>query len=100
MRDARGLQKRWLWQPMVAVMILTALSSAAQEPVEVQVLRRAFDEAYHLEDWEEAIEIGLDLVELVPRSVEQYNLACVYAHSGDSRSALRWLERSAANGFY
>lgn len=85
---------------MVAAMIFTALSALAQEPVEVQALRRAFEEAYRLEDWDEAIEIGLDLVELVPRSVEQYNLACAYALSGDARSALRWLERSAANGFY
>jgi len=84
----------------VAFTLLAALTVSAAEPVNVQAARRAFNDAYRQGDWRHAIEIGLDLVQLVPHSVEQYNLACVFALAGDAPSALQWLERAAANGFY
>jgi predicted esterase len=84
----------------VAFTLLAALTASAAEPVNVQAARRAFNDAYRHGDWRHAVEIGLDLVQLVPRPVEQYNLACVFALAGDANSALYWLDRSAANGFF
>jgi predicted esterase len=92
----------WRRSSVVAVMsvLMVTVTVSAQEPVNVQAARRAFNDAYRHQDWRRAVELGLDLVHMVPGSVEQYNLACVFALAGDTGPALYWLERSAQNGFY
>ncbi len=85
---------------VVVCVLLAPLAGVAQEPVKVQATQRAFNDAYRQEDWERAITLGLDLVQMVPnRPLLQYNLACVYALSSDGNSALHWLGRAAASGF-
>ena len=96
MRDRPG----WMRGLAVAFALLVAVTVSAQEPVKVQAARRAFNDAYRHEDWGRAVEVGLDLVQMVPRSLEQYNLACVFALADDPSSALYWLEKSAASGFF
>ena len=83
---------------MVLLMLVTV--AAAGEPVKVQAAQRAFNDAYRQEDWSRAVDVGLDLVRMVPNDTTiQYNLACVYALVGDADSALHWLGRAAAGGF-
>jgi predicted esterase len=75
--------------------------AAGQEPVKVQVAQREFNEAYRQGDWVRAIEVGHELVTMLPgRPVLLYNLACVYALDGDTSAALLWLDRAAADGFF
>lgn len=86
----------------VSIFLLTlagAVAAGAQEPINVQVTRRAFLDAYRLEDFERAVEIGLDLVQMSESCRDRFNLACVFALSGDANSALYWLDRAAASGF-
>jgi predicted esterase len=84
----------------VTFALVVAFGASAQEPVNVQAARRAFNDAYRHEDYRRASEIGLELVQLVPGALEQYNLACVFALAGDTGQALFWLERAAENGFH
>jgi predicted esterase len=68
--------------------------------VNVQATLRAFNEAYRQQDWTRAVDLGLELVKMVPdRPLPQYNLACVYALQGDAGASLQWLARAAAVGF-
>lgn len=84
----------------ITMFAITGGSSQAGEPVSVQVAQRAFDDAYRQEDWRTAIDVGLELVQMVPgNAVYKYNLACAYALSGDDGNALHWLGRAAASGF-
>ena len=56
--------------------------------------------AYEAEDWPTALEYGQKLVSLEPQSsMHPYNMACVYARSGESEKALKWLGRSVELGF-
>jgi predicted esterase len=73
--------------------------SASKDPINVQVTRRAFVEAYRQNDLDRAVEIGLDLVQMGESCRDRFNLACIFALSGDSTSALFWLENAAAHGF-
>ena len=84
-----------------AVMLATTVIVAeAGQPVTVQAAQSAFNDAYRQEDWSHAVDIGLDLVQMLPDSaLARYNLACAYALSGDADSALHWLGRAAASGF-
>ena len=100
MRASSHMRQKWLRTLVAFVTLFVAVISAAQEPVKIQAVRRAFRDAYLHEDWERAAEIGLELVEMAPRPGEKYNLACVYACAGDVTSALFWLEKAAASGFY
>jgi len=85
---------------IVLAALLAPLAAVAQESVKVQATQRSFNDAYRQEDWERAIDLGLELVTMLPnRPPLQYNLACVYALSGDGDSALHWLGRAAASGF-
>jgi phospholipase/carboxylesterase len=75
-------------------------AAEAGEPVSVQAAQRAFNDAYRQEDWPHAIDVGLELVQMVPENARfKYNLACAYALRGDASSALHWLGRAAASGF-
>jgi predicted esterase len=94
-----GVRKRWTRAAAAAFILLMTVSLSAEEPINVQVARRAFDDAYRRGDYQRAVQTGLDLVELVPGSVEQYNLACAYALAGEPGPALYWLEKAARNGF-
>ncbi len=94
-----GSRRRWMWVLVVGATLLVGLAAEAKEPVKVQAARRAFNDAYRHQKWERAIEIGYELVEMVPGPGEQYNLACVFALAGDETSALHWLAKAAANGF-
>ncbi len=79
---------------------MVSSTAAAQTPVKVQAAQRAFDEACRQEDWKRAVERGIELAQMVPdRPIVQYNLACVFALSGDNESALIWLGRAAESGF-
>ena len=95
-----GAWRRWSIASGVIAALLVTVTLSAKEPVNVQAARRAFDDAYRQEDYQRAMDIGLDLVEMVPGSVEQYNLACVFALAGETGSALHWLERAAQSGFH
>ena len=84
----------------VVALSLQAIGAAAGEPVKVQAAQRAFDEACRQEDWSRAVDVGLDLVQMVPDSAfHQYNLACAYALRHDGASSLHWLGRAAASGY-
>ncbi len=75
-------------------------AAEAGESVAVQAAQSAFNDAYRQEDWAKAIDVGLDLVEMLPdNATTKYNLACAYALSGDPDPALHWLGRAAASGF-
>ena len=100
MRFRHRVLARWVRYAVVVAAMLLPLAGFAQEPVKVQATQRAFNDAYRQADWERAITLGLDLVQMVPnRPLVQYNLACVYALSGSGASALHWLGRAAASGF-
>jgi predicted esterase len=99
MKFRPGAWRRWGRCVAGVSIVLVTLSLSAKEPVNVQAARRAFDDAYRHEDYQRAVEIGLDLVDMVPGSVEQYNLACVLALAGQPGPALHWLERAAQSGF-
>ena len=63
-------------------------------------IEEAYHRAYRQENWPRAIELGLQLIELVPDSAPAaYNLACAYARHGDVDDACTWLNRAAENGF-
>ena len=94
-----GVRKRWTRAAAAAFILLMTVSLSAEEPVNVQAARRAFDDAYRHENYQRAVKIGLELVGLVPGSVEQYNLACVFALAGEPGPALYWLEKAARSGF-
>jgi predicted esterase len=80
-------------------LVASAGLSASKDPINVQVTRRAFVEAYRQNDLDRAVEIGLDLVQMGKDCRDRFNLACVFALTGDSTSALVWLESAAAHGF-
>jgi phospholipase/carboxylesterase len=101
MRFRHCVSARWVRHAAVLAVLLAPLAAIAQESVKVQATQRSFNDAYRQEDWERAINLGLELVTMVPdRPLAQYNLACVYALSGDGDSALHWLGRAAASGFW
>jgi predicted esterase len=78
----------------------TGVPAEAGQPVAVQAAQSGFNDAYRQEDWSKAIDVGLDLVQMLPDdATTKYNLACAYALSGDADSALHWLGRAAASGF-
>jgi len=100
MRFRHRISTRWVRHAVVLAALLAPLAAVAQESVKVQATQRSFNDAYRQEDWERAIDLGLELVTMLPnRPPLQYNLACVYALSGDGDSALHWLGRAAASGF-
>ena len=86
---------------MVAVCLaLAAATLGADDAAEADRLRERFAEAYRAHDWARAITVGLEIERLTPdRSAHQYNLACVFALSGDDEAALEWLERATRTGF-
>jgi predicted esterase len=86
---------------MVAVCLaFSAATLGADDAAEMDRLREGFGEAYRAHDWARAISLGLEIERLTPdRSAHQYNLACVFALSGDEEAALEWLERAARIGF-
>ena len=100
MRTRSGLQPLWMRGLIFPILLFVTVLAAAQEPVKVQAARRAFGDAYRHEDWGRAAEIGLELVQMVPRAIEKFNLSCVYARAGDTSSSLHWLNEAAITGFY
>lgn len=86
---------------MVAVCLgFAAATLGADDATEADRLRERFAEAYSAHDWARAITVGLEIEGLTPdRSAHQYNLACVFALSGDNEGALDWLESAARVGF-
>ncbi len=100
MRFRHRISTRWVRHAVALAALLAPLVVVAQEPVKVQATQRSFNDSYRQEDWERAIDLGLELVKMLPnRPLVQYNLACVYALSGDGDSAVHWLGRAAASGF-
>jgi predicted esterase len=84
----------------VLLALLTATVVGGQEPVKVQAAQRSFNEAYRQGDWARAVEVGNDLVAMLPgRPLLEYNLACVHALNGEAGEALDMLGRAAASGF-
>jgi len=98
---AVGFRLRPLLLMVCAVVFATTGAFAESgKPVAVQAVQSAFHDACRQEDWSKAIDVGLDLVQMLPDSATtKYNLACAYALSGDADSALDWLGRAAASGF-
>jgi predicted esterase len=85
---------------VVVAALLAPVEAIAGKSVEVQATQRAFSDSYRQGDWTRAIDLGLELVELLPDNpVAQYNLACTYALNGNRHEALHWLGRAAAGGF-
>ncbi len=65
-----------------------------------ELLSHAFDEACHEGDWRKAIATGVKLEALYPNDSHwPYNLARVYARSGNVDRALKGLDRAARGGF-
>ncbi len=99
----RAVDSRCLALVVIACTVFfatTGVIAEAGQPVTVQAAQRSFNDAYRQEDWPQAIDVGLDLVQMLPDSdLVKYNLACAYALSGDADSALHWLGRAAASGF-
>ncbi|MCW8985479.1 MAG: dienelactone hydrolase family protein [Thermoanaerobaculales bacterium] len=94
------VRARWMRGLVVASISMATLALAAQEPVNVQAVRKDFGNAYRKGDWDRAVDLGYELEKLVPNSSrEQYNLACVLALNGEVDASLDWLGRAAANGF-
>lgn len=80
--------------------VLTTIAASAPKPVNVQAAQRMFNEAYRQGDWARAVEVGTELVAMLPgRPLLEYNLACVHALNGDADEALDILGRAAASGF-
>jgi predicted esterase len=82
--------------------LLAAWPALAQDSslTEAQEVFTKWQRAYHAQDWEQAIELGLTLNKLVPRNrTHRYNLACAYALNGDADKAVNWLRKAAAAGF-
>jgi phospholipase/carboxylesterase len=99
-REPSRARSQHLRAVLVVLTLLTAAVVAGQEPVKVQAAQRSFNEAYRQGDWAKAVEIGSELVAMLPgRPLLEYNLACVYALSGDADEALDILGRAAASGF-
>jgi predicted esterase len=97
---ASSRKAKWIGCLLVVCALSSPALVAAQEPVKVQATQRSFNEAYNQQDWTRAIDLGLELVKMVPdRPLPQYNLACVYALKGDTTASLQWLGRAAATGF-
>jgi SAM-dependent methyltransferase len=65
-------------------------------------LRALLDEAYESKDFEAAIEIGKDAIEAVaPAHFETlYDMACLYALSGERWKAYRFLQMAVDAGFW
>lgn len=83
-------------------LVLATESASAQKPrlSDLWTLRPALHQAYASGDYQRAIEIGLKLIEITPHDpVVSYDLACVYALSGERDLAVQWLRRSADDGF-
>ena len=94
----RGAQ--WIAGCVIILGVCSPRAASAEEPVKVQAVQRAFTEAYRQRDWPRAINLGLELAQMVPdQPLVQYNLACVFALNGDAEEAIHWLGRSAASGF-
>lgn len=75
-----------------AMALIASTAHAAQDP---EALRQEFFAAYTAKEWPKAIEIGTQLAALQPPSpVDLYNLACVYALSGDKPKAMEALQRA------
>jgi predicted esterase len=84
----------------VALGLLVAVSLTAAEERDRAELQRDFQKAYRAGHWGRAIELGLEIEDRVPgHPIWRYNLACVYALSGDPESAVMWLQRAADAGF-
>jgi predicted esterase len=99
----RAEDVRLVRRVLTAWVLVVATAGAAVnagQPVTVQAAQSAFNDAYRQGDWPRAIDVGVDLVQMLPdNAVVKYNLACAYALSGDPDSALHWLGRAAASGF-
>jgi len=84
------------------VVLLLGLTDSLEPatPDTIRELQEQFGIAYETEDWPAAIQIGTHLARASPaEGSSAYNLACVYARSGDSKMALQWLRSSAEAGF-
>jgi predicted esterase len=91
---------RFLIGAIVGAAVLIPAELLAGKSVKVQATQRAFSDSYRQGDWTRAIDLGLELVQLMPdHPVMQYNLACIYALNGNRHEALHWLGRAAASGF-
>lgn len=88
---------------LLAIVLALGLTPAfgAEDPPDARrQLLENFNRAYDGGDFVEAIRWSLELETLQPkRPRHQYNLACVYALTGNDQTAVAWLRRSAGNGF-
>lgn len=87
-----------------ALVVLTAAamtgSAQTDRPLSLRELRELWTDAYQQRDYARAIRIGLQITSGDEHlETDQYNLACVYALSGDGAKAVEWLRRCAHSGF-
>lgn len=89
----------------IAIAILFSAASAAlaqtpPQPSDIPAIERKFEQAYEAKNWPDAIKYGLQLAEFNPeQGTSAYNLACVYALSGDKENALKRLDEAVRRGF-
>jgi predicted esterase len=82
-----------LW--MVAV-LTTPVAAETPDPRD---LRQELAAAYRSQDWDRAVGLGLALEKAQPgRWQNRYDLACLYALSGDQEAAISWLHQAAESG--
>jgi predicted esterase len=98
-RRSQHIARRCVWS-VAACLALAATTPWADDSASADRLRERFADAYRARDWAEAITVGLEIEQRTPdRPAHEYNLACVFALSGDGATASGWLERAARNGF-
>jgi phospholipase/carboxylesterase len=95
-----GAWRRGFRGALLLCAVLITAAASDPRPVKVQAAQRSFNEAYRQGDWARAVEIGSELLAMLPgQPLLEYNLACVYALNGDADEALDILGRAAASGF-
>jgi phospholipase/carboxylesterase len=77
-----------------------AVAHAQNKPKQDRTLRQEMMARYELHDWKGAIEIGHKLAKFSPTDGGvAYDLSCLYALSGDKKSAVAWLDKSVDRGY-
>lgn len=88
------------WLALLSTLAGACTAQTPPQPSDIPAIERKFEQAYEAKNWPDAIKYGLQLAEFNPeQGTSAYNLACVYALSGDKENALKRLEEAVQRGF-